>query len=344
MCGTVGLFTGCAAAAFCPVSQLKRTKVASGKRDGGGLPPYRSAFSAWDTKASVRSRPRRELADDGLSLFPADLVPVARHPLVAALPPEIYDCLLTQHLYRYLQFTAKLEYLVVNHVTLGIAHGSIAVPIPDQMRFDAFKIYTDEAYHALFSVDLMRQVEAQTKIRPSFEDEPYFLTRLAALKERHDGSRAQLIEVLFTIVSETLITATLTEVARSQDVASAVVETVHDHALDEGRHHAYFASYLNYLWASLGRKEREFAGRVLPELIDIFLLPDLPATRKELLSYGLGRDKVEQVLAETFSGETQASYARATASKLLGYLLEVGVFEESGARDIAQERGFISFD
>ncbi|MDQ0424643.1 diiron oxygenase [Cellulomonas iranensis] len=332
MCGTVGLFTGCAAAAFCPVAALRR--------DGAATPGYRSPFAAWDRSASVRSSPRRVLASTELDLFPEDLVPVAGHPVVGRLRPELRRRLLTQQLHRYLGFTAKLEYLVVNHVVLGIAHGSIEVPVPDEMRFDALRIYTDEAYHALFSVDLGRQVTARTGIAPR-GGRPFFLVRLDALKARHDPSLAGLVDLLFTIVSETLISATLTDVARSTSVEPSVAALVRDHAVDEGRHHAYFAQYLRHLWAALDAGERRFAACLFPELIDVFLRPDTADVGDELLGYGLSRDEVNEVLADTFDEQVRASYNRATAARLLGYLDDVGVFDDPRALDLAREHDLV---
>lgn len=340
MCGIVGLFTGCAAAAFCPISQLNRNPQPNDETKAGP-PDYRTPFVNWDTRASVRANPRRVLTNDAAAFFPVGLVPVAGHELVANLRPELFQRLLTQQLYRYLHFTAKLELLVVNHVVAGIAHGSIQVPVPEQMRFDAFKIYCDEAYHGYFSVDLMRQVQERTEIAPVVDAEPYFLRRLAELKQKHDLAKGGFIDLLFTIVSETLITGSLTEIAKSPDVSEAVIETLQDHAVDEGRHHAYFASYLTYLWASLDRGERTFAARLFPDLIDVFLRPDLPSIGRELRGYGLGSDAVDQVLAETFSEQVQADYNRKTASKLLGYLRANDVFDEPGALDIAQVRGLL---
>lgn len=332
MCGTAGLFTGCAAAVFCPVA---------GARPVRAIPAYRSAFGRWDERAAVRSSPRREIQAESTALFPESLVPVAGHTLVQALRPELRRRLLTRQLYRYLDFTAKLEYLVVNHVTLGIAHGSIAVPIPDEMRFDAFKIYCDEAYHALFSVDLIRQAEARTGMAHDPARQPFFLHRLAQLKARQPSRRAGLIDLLFTIVSETLISGTLTDVGHASDVDPAVADTVRDHAADEGRHHAYFAAYVNHLWASLTTEERVFASRLFPELIDIFLRPDFEDIGAELLGYGLTRDQVAEVLEDTFSESVQSAYTRTTAAKLLGYLTDLGVFEDSLARDSACAYGLL---
>jgi hypothetical protein len=57
-------------------------------------------------------------------LFPVDLVPVAKHELVAGLRPELFRRLLIQQLYRYLHFTAKLEFMVVNYGLFCCIRGS----------------------------------------------------------------------------------------------------------------------------------------------------------------------------------------------------------------------------
>ena len=343
MCGTVGLFIGCPAAAFCPVARTPEETGAAGGDRGEGASGYRSAFGRWDERASVRSAPRRVLRPEGLlALFPEELVPIAAHPLVRALGPEALARMQTRQLYRYLHFTAKLEYLVVNHVALGIADGGIRVPIPEQMRFDALRIYCDEAYHSYFSVDLIRQAERLTGMPgPTADEVPYFLERLRSLQARHDPGSSGLIELAFTIVSETLISATLTDVARGERVDPAVTEAVHDHALDEGRHHAYFASYLRYLWASLDTGQREFVGRLFPRLIDVFLDPDRPSIAAELASYRMPAEQIEQVLADVFSEELRHAYNRATAAKLLAYLQDLEVFSSAAAYDEAASLGLV---
>lgn len=343
MCGSVGLFIGCAAVAFCPASQLRHPSGPLLDESSVVAPrPYRSAFKSWDARASVRSSPRRRLQKrGGVALFPIDLVPVAGHPLVQGLGPDVLAEITTRQMYRYLHFTAKLEYLVVNHVALGIANGDIKVPIPEEMRFDAFRIYCDEAYHAYFSVDLMRQAEEITGLTaPTADEEPYFITRLRALQGQHETKLSGLIEIAFTIVSETLITATLNDVARGDGLVDpAVTETVRDHSLDEGRHHAYFASYLTYLWSSLDSRERQFVGRLFPQLIQIFLDPDRHSIAAELASYRMPADDIQQVIAEVFSDEIRSAYNRATSARLISYLRELGVFEDEAVVEMSYRLG-----
>ncbi|MFC5215346.1 diiron oxygenase [Streptomyces coerulescens] len=342
MCGTVGMFVGCSALSYCPRRLLRgpdgtadAEEGQDGEEETADEPEYRSPFRNWYERSSVRSAPRRMLDDDGergLRLFPPDLVPVTRHPLVRALPEELFQEVLVQHLYRYLDFTAKLEYLVVNRTVLGIAHGSVGVVVPEAMRLDAYKMYCDEAYHALFSADLAVQVRQATGIRPRLPDRPFFLRRLEEILDELPTADRPLAELLFVIVSETLISASLADVPQRHEVAPAVTGTIRDHAMDEGRHHAYFAHFLQRLWASLGPAERCVAGRLVPRLMDAFLRPDLDALRAELAGYGLSKDDVEQIVAEVYTPEVLADHSRATSQQTRRYFRDLGAFDDPVAQ------------
>ena len=324
MCGIVGLFVGCAAVSSCPKRRLLNGSFNGEKSDApeemwreSEGNDYRSPFKGWDRRVGVRASPRRELSSsDEMKLFFApELVPVAQHPLVERLGPGLFEQVILQHLYRYLDFTTSLEQLVVNRTVLGIAHGSIGVEVPEEMRFDAHKIYCDEAYHALFSQDLMRQTVARTGVAPRLPHLPYFLVRLQQLQERLPPERRLLAELLFVIVSETLISGTLADVPKDQRVVAAVSEVIRDHAADEGRHHAYFAAFLRILWGALTPAERGAGAVLVPELVHAFLTPDCSAMRAELCSYGLSTDEAEEVLSEVWPGEVVAASVRASAAR-----------------------------
>src|SRR5947199_3439072 len=165
MCGTVGMFVGCTAMESCPLGAfLAATPPAAGGDADGATAPYSSALDGWHERASIRVAPRRTIdpAEGDAFYFSPDLVPIARHLLIRRLPDATFREILIQHLFRYLDFTAKLESLVINRTILAIAHGSVGLWVPEPMRFDALKLYCDEAYHTLFSVDLARQVRDRT--------------------------------------------------------------------------------------------------------------------------------------------------------------------------------------
>jgi hypothetical protein len=66
---------------------------------------YHSKFKLWESRASVRNKPRRVLeaeARSGKLFFPPELVPVVSHPLIAAGGRAIVDEVLLQRLHVYL--------------------------------------------------------------------------------------------------------------------------------------------------------------------------------------------------------------------------------------------------
>ncbi|MFD0884805.1 diiron oxygenase [Streptosporangium algeriense] len=133
---------------------------------GGSQEEYGSRFERWDERAAVRVKPQPVMdtpAPDVL-YFPPELVPVLRHPLVAERGERAVHDALAQHLYHYLHFTVELEQVAIIPVAAGIARGRSGLNLPERMRADAYKIVTDEAWHAQLSYDLIRQVEARSGV------------------------------------------------------------------------------------------------------------------------------------------------------------------------------------
>ncbi|MEW2467995.1 diiron oxygenase [Streptomyces sp. NPDC046994] len=291
---------------------------------------YRSPFRSWYDRASVRRAPRRTsgAAGDAVHYFPQDHVPVAAHPLVKALPPDVFEQVLIQHLYRYQDFTSKLEHLVVNRTALGIAHGTIGVQLPREMRLDAYKVYCDEAYHALSAADVIQQVRDRSDVDPRLPAQPYFLTRLEQILQSCDADLRPLVEILFVVVSETLISGNLADIPDDPSVLPMVSEVVRDHAVDEGRHHTYFAIFLRHLWGQLDERTRRRAGRYVPQLIETFLAPDTESIEAELRDHGMSREHAAQVVAEVFSPETVLAFSQAAARQTVRHFAGLGVLED----------------
>src|SRR5262249_22121169 len=150
---------------------------------------YRSKLGQWDRIAAVRAKPRRTLQHEiasGALVFPASLLPLLRTEVIARLSPEIEAIekkMAAQPLYRYLEFTDRLELDAVNVVAQKIARKEIGFDVDEGLAFDAYKVYCDEAYHAYFSIDLKRQAAAATGIAPLGYQLPRFLRVLRAIQE-----------------------------------------------------------------------------------------------------------------------------------------------------------------
>ncbi|MGW5400110.1 diiron oxygenase [Streptomyces sp. NPDC003952] len=297
-------------------------------------PKYVSRFERWDDLASVRRRPRRHFAATELELyFPPELYPVVRHPLVAAKGSATVKGLLLQRLYDYMEFTTELETLAVIPVATKISRGRSGLFLPGRMMSDAYKIVTDETWHAQFSHEFTCEIEAETRVPWSLRGTcapPAFLLRLDEIRGRLPQNLRGVEGLLFAIVSETLISGMLSQIPRDDRLPLSVRNIIRDHAEDEGRHHVYFRSLLTHLWPALGRAEREAVGPLIPEVIYAFLEPDYAQTARHLRDIGLTSEQIDQAITESWPADRVQSDVAAAASQLTRYLGEVGALRDKG--------------
>lgn len=299
--------------------------------------PISRKLQNWDTKAAVRVKPRRFLLRDeeemGKVYFSPELAHVAQHPLVQQLGAEAIREVQVRYLYRYLDFTTQLELEVINTASKEIALGKLDLELPDAMREDAFKLCTDEAHHAYFSDDIKRQVIAATGIAPGRPATPGFLKRLRALQRPLPADLVPFSELLFTVVSETLISSILAQIPRDERVVTAVRDIVADHADDEGRHSAYFSQFFGYLWPRMSVSQRHALGPLIPQFILAFLQPDHAAIGRDLSSLSLDGEQIQTIIDETYSALAVASNARRAATVTLRLVENKGVLEDPRIAD-----------
>lgn len=298
---------------------------------------YVSNFDDWYERASVRTKPRRILLDEeaeGKVYFPVGQMPILSHPLVRERGPGVARALMVQKLYRYLDFTAHLEHHLVNSAAQKIAFRQTDFDLPGEMLFDAHKLYTDEAYHALFSEDLKLQVVATTKMLPLSSAPPEFLNWLRVQQASHPPEWSGLLEIYSAVVAETLISATLVQLPRDPTVITTVRELVADHAEDEAIHHRFFAQLFRMTWPMLSEKQKAMIGPKLAHFMVKFLLPDLGELRTGLVAAGLDPVDAEQVLDESHSsrGEIMEGVRR-TARMTLRLFEQCGLWQDSRIRD-----------
>jgi P-aminobenzoate N-oxygenase AurF len=300
-----------------------------------GASAYRSGFARWYERASVRRSPRRLLLDGAQHrvYFPPELVPAVSHRLVVAQGPDAVRSILVDRLHQYLQFTVELEATAVVPVTSAIARRRSGLLLPDAMYADAFRISTDEAWHAQFSYDLIMQVAATTGIAPWFVEPPAFAGRLDEIRDQLDPALRRLPDLIFAVISETLISAILSDLPHDDRLPKAVRDAVADHAEDEGKHHAYFRTLLGFLWPALDAEQRRALGPWVPRLIWAFLEPDYRAMGHALAAVGLGPDEVEQVLHEAYPLAAVSRTIAGAAGSTVRYFREVGALDDARTRD-----------
>lgn len=309
---------------------------------------YVGFFERWDALASVRRKPRRLfLSGESAELalyFPPELYPIALHPLVAAMGEAVVRTLLLQRLYDYLDFTTDLETVAVIPVATKISRGRSGLHLPAQMRSDALKIVTDEAWHAQFSDDFSRQIARETGCPPlrfNGDQPPAFATRLDRIREQLPHNLRGIETLLFAIVSETLISGILADIPRDERIPVSVREVVRDHAEDEGRHHVYFRSVFRRLWPALTPLERSSIGRIIPSIVYSFLEPDYGLAAQHLSTLGMTASEIEQVISESWTKEAVQGDIAQSAAPLIRYLKEAGAVDDARTAESFYRAGLI---
>jgi P-aminobenzoate N-oxygenase AurF len=305
---------------------------------------YEGKFEHWDERASVRTKPQRSLrrADgQGQMFFPPESLPVLTHPAVAARGTQTRDRLLVHALYQYLRFTTVLEQTRVLPVTAQISAGLSGVSLPAAMRRDAFRITTDEAWHSQFSHDFLSEVVQATGISPAGLVEPCFAGHLTEVRDSFEPSMLALADLFFVIVSETLISGLLAGIPSDKRLPPAVRAVIGDHAEDEGRHHAYFRSFLGLMWPRMSPGERRLIGPKVPELAAIFLRPDRNAITHMLAATGFSAAEADGIVAECCPHGGQEWVAGPAARGTICAFRDVGAFDDDLIYDTFAAAGLL---
>lgn len=331
MCGVTGFFVGCDMTGHCPHGEGGCTLIRGHK-----------ALEKWHEKASVRRAPRRMLNEEDIAshIFPQALAPVVHHPIVQKLDGEQITNILNNHMFRYLDFTAKLEVVVVNDVMKDLAFGHTPFPFDERMQVDALKIYTDEGYHALFSMDLFHQAKSLLEVDPIVPEKPAFIRSLNRLLGACESERERrLTKLFFVATSETLITSSLTEISKAGEVPDAVKNTITDHAMDEARHHAFFSDLIEKTWTQMTSEDRDLVIRKFPDFIHAFVQPDTEAIQAELTANGLSLSDAEVVIADIYTKDVIADYAKLCGNTLLGIVRETPEFQNQSINEVYHKAG-----
>jgi P-aminobenzoate N-oxygenase AurF len=305
---------------------------------------YSSMFREWDTQSSVRRYTRIVFQDEedmGKVYFPPKLVPVVQHPLVVKLGPAVRREILIQHLYNYLEFTSCFEVEMVNWGVKRIFLRKTGFELPEEMLFDAYKIYCDEGYHSLFCADLRYQIQAVTGIAPNRLDFQAFMLKLEKVLEESPEYLKPTTRLFIVILFETLISLILQQIPKDEGVITAVRRSVSDHADDEARHHSYFSNVLDIIWPQIAKEHQAMIGPLLPHFIIRSLEPQFETIKRRLAKFELTRDEIEQIVEESYPRSEVIAGIRKTARVTLSILERNRIYEDPVTLEAFQRSGLL---
>ena len=237
---------------------------------------YQSFADAWESRATIRTRPRRVLENDERLIYPLSRQPLVLSETFLRECPQQRDFALVQTLYKFINDVVIFETEIVDKTARSIAKNRFAVAFPFACRYDAMTVVVDEDYHALVAMDFMQQTVAMTGIEPIQLPDEIELSRAipaaVALAPEHLRSAVELICVA---IAENTVTGDVAAFARDDSVKPSIKGLMADHLLDEGRHSSFWARMVRIYWHTASDADRETIAQILPVFIGHYLTNDI---------------------------------------------------------------------
>lgn len=237
---------------------------------------YQSFADAWESRATIRTRPRRVLENDDKLIYPLSRQPLVLSETFLRECPEQRDFALVQTLYKFINDVVIFETEIVDKTARSIAKNRFAVEFPFACRYDAMTVVVDEDYHALVAMDFMQQTIALTGITPIELPDEIELSRAipaaVALAPEHLRSAVELICVA---IAENTVTGDVAAFAKDDTVKQSIKGLMADHLLDEGRHSSFWARLVRIYWHTASTDDRQCIAQILPVFIGHYLTNDI---------------------------------------------------------------------
>lgn len=237
---------------------------------------YQSFADAWESRATIRTRPRRVLENDDKLIYPLSRQPLVLSETFLRECPQLRDFALLQTLYKFINDVVIFETEIVDKTARSIAKNRFAVEFPFACRYDAMTVVVDEDYHALVAMDFMQQTIALTGITPIELPDEIELSRAipaaVALAPEHLRSAVELICVA---IAENTVTGDVAAFAKDDTVKQSIKGLMADHLLDEGRHSGFWARLVRIYWHTASADDRHCIAQILPVFIGHYLTNDI---------------------------------------------------------------------
>ena len=237
---------------------------------------YQSFAEAWESRATIRTRPRRLLEDDQRLIYPLSRQPLVLSETFLRQCPQQRDFALVQTLYKFINDVVIFETEIVDKTARSIAKNRFAVAFPFACRYDAMTVVVDEDYHALVAMDFMQQTVALTGIEPIQLPDEIELSRAipAAVALAPEYLRSA-VELICVAIAENTVTGDVAAFARDDSVKPSIKGLMADHLLDEGRHSSFWARMVRIYWHTASDADRETIAQILPVFIGHYLTNDI---------------------------------------------------------------------
>ena len=237
---------------------------------------YQSFADAWESRATIRTRPRRVLENDDKLIYPLSRQPLVLSETFLRECPEQRDFALVQTLYKFINDVVIFETEIVDKTARSIAKNRFSVAFPFACRYDAMTVVVDEDYHALVAMDFMQQTVAMTGIAPiGLPDEIELSRAIPAAVDLAPEHLRSAVELICVAIAENTVTGDVAAFAKDDTVKQSIKGLMADHLLDEGRHSGFWARLVRIYWHTASEDDRQCIAQILPVFIGHYLTNDI---------------------------------------------------------------------
>jgi hypothetical protein len=237
---------------------------------------YQSFADAWESRATIRTRPRRVLENDDKLIYPLSRQPLVLSETFLRECPWQRDFALVQTLYKFINDVVIFETEIVDKIARSIAKNRFAVEFPFACRYDAMTVVVDEDYHALVAMDFMQQTVAMTGIAPI--DLPLEIELSQAIPAAVALAPPHLrnaVELICVAIAENTVTGDVSAFAKDDTIKQSIKGLMADHLLDEGRHSGFWSRMVRIYWHTACDDDRQCIARILPVFIEHYLTNEI---------------------------------------------------------------------
>jgi len=237
---------------------------------------YQSFADTWESRATIRTRPRRMLENDDKLIYPLSRQPLVHSQTFLEHCPQLRDFALVQSLYKFINDVVIFETELVDKTARSIAKNSFPIAFPFACRYDAMTVVVDEDYHALVAMDFMQQTIEMTGIVPIALPREIELSRaIPAARARVPEHLRGAVELICVAIAENTVTNDVAAFAKDDTVKQSIKGLMADHLLDEGRHSGFWSRLVRIYWQGASDADRERIAHVMPLFIAQYLTHDI---------------------------------------------------------------------
>ena len=301
----------------------------------------------WNMRSAVRSKQwaydispnDTDTVDHHQWWFPEHMAPAFTRSEVSGLSPASKQRLLAKHLIYFLRYTTTLELQIVNQAVCEITERNSGLNLPEKSKNLALRLYTDEAYHALFSEELADQVAHLYADNQQISEFKRIL-EISKLEKSEKKEQRPLFRFLTAFISETAIAKELLDLS-SASLKRPVGSMLRDHLQDEARHCKFFSGLFVHGWRHADEHTRNCISRLLPILMKTFALIDEDWLSSALRDEGINTALASEIAHSLNSDNLLSQRAKRSCVATFSALRSAGAITTENQREPFHKAGLL---